>query len=107
MLLVTWPLMPRLPPPSPPDPALDPAQAFALARKDALARLPDGGSKSPYADLVAHLGTLAAPTLLPPAHVAALLRAVRAGGARRGDGKGATADAAARHKAVDVEVGVR
>ncbi|EFJ43510.1 hypothetical protein VOLCADRAFT_121419 [Volvox carteri f. nagariensis] len=51
-------------------------EALATARKDALSRLPNGGSKSPVADLITRIGHTAQPTLLSPSHVAGLMGAV-------------------------------
>ncbi|KAG2444766.1 hypothetical protein HXX76_001510 [Chlamydomonas incerta] len=70
------------------------AEAAAAARKDALSRLPGGGSKAPVADLITRLATAAAPTLLAPSHVAGLIAALDSGGgaaAAAGDGAGAAA----------------
>ena len=64
-------------------------QAFAAARKDAFARLPAGGSKSPFVELTALLASTAAPTLLAPTHIAALLAVVHAGA---GEGLAASVD---------------
>ncbi|GFR39816.1 hypothetical protein Agub_g308, partial [Astrephomene gubernaculifera] len=51
-------------------------EALAAARKDALSRLPNGGSKSPAADLITRISAAAQPTLLAPSHIMGLLAAL-------------------------------
>ncbi|GIL95473.1 hypothetical protein Vretimale_1495, partial [Volvox reticuliferus] len=48
-------------------------EALAAARKDAVSRLPSGGSKSPTADLINRISHLAQPTMLSLSHMAGLM----------------------------------
>ncbi|GLC58277.1 hypothetical protein PLESTB_001340900 [Pleodorina starrii] len=65
-------------------------ETLAAARKDALSRLPNGGSKSPAADLITRISHTAQATLLSPSHVAGLMAALDA--AADGGGGAAAAD---------------
>ncbi|KXZ44209.1 hypothetical protein GPECTOR_71g570 [Gonium pectorale] len=56
------------------------AEAHAAALKDALSRLPNGGSKAPAADLIGRIAAAAQPSLMSPSHLAALLERIDAGG---------------------------
>ncbi|KAG2501809.1 hypothetical protein HYH03_000309 [Edaphochlamys debaryana] len=56
-------------------------ETLAALRKDALSRLPSGGSKAPTADLITRISLLAQPTVLSPAHVSGLLAGLEASAA--------------------------
>ncbi|GIL43844.1 hypothetical protein Vafri_1442 [Volvox africanus] len=73
-------------------------EALAAARKDAMSRLPSGGSKSPTADLINRISHLAQPTLLSELVCTTAVRVLRHGvrhcPATTGPGRGGGSPAA-------------